>query len=176
MTGHYISYLSPKCQSAPHEEKGGCGVFAARPIHRDELVAVWGGRIIGEDELDPQMSNFTQRILQVEEGLYLETPAALEPADCFNHSCDPNLGFTGQIGLRAMRAIAAGEELSFDYAMCDGSPYDEFDCHCGGEHCRGRVTGEDWMRPELWHRYDGYFSPYLARRIEALKESLRVKD
>jgi hypothetical protein len=31
------------------------------------------------------------------------------------------------------------------------------------------VTGEDWKRPELWARYDGYFSAYLQKRIEALK-------
>jgi hypothetical protein len=121
------------------------------------------------------MPNFTQRILQIEEGFYLETPSTLEPADCFNHSCDPNLGFTGQIGLRAIRDIEPGEELTFDYAMCDGSPYDEFDCYCGGAHCRGRVTGEDWKRPELWVRYEGYFSPYLARRIEAVKTHAQVK-
>lgn len=175
MSGHYTSYLSPKCSSGPFEGKGGCGVFAAKPIRKDELVVLWGGRIISEAELDPDMPDFTQRILQIEEGLYLETPRVLEPADCFNHSCDPNLGFTGQIGLRAMRDIEPGEELTFDYAMCDGSPYDEFDCYCGGEHCRGQVTGEDWKRPDLWRRYDGYFSPYLARRIEALKYALHVK-
>ena len=28
--------------------------------------------------------------------------------------------------------------------------------------------------PELWERYDGYFMPYLARRIEALKVEMRV--
>ena len=86
-----------------------------------------------------------------------------------NHSCDPNVGFTGQIGLVAMCDIQAGEELTFDYAMCDGSEYDEFDCYCGSKNCRGHVKGSDWSRPELWEKYDGYFMPYLARRIEMLK-------
>ena len=32
------------------------------------------------------------------------------------------------------------------------------------------------MRPELWEKYDGYFMPYLARRIEALKvKSQRIQ-
>jgi hypothetical protein len=31
------------------------------------------------------------------------------------------------------------------------------------------VTGEDWRRPDLWARYAGHFSPYLERRIKALK-------
>ena len=109
------------------------------------------------------MDFFTQRILQIEEGFYLEAPLPLEPTDCFNHSCDPNVGFTGQIGLVAMRDIHAGEELNFDYAMCDGSVYDEFDCYCGSGKCRGQVKGTDWSLPELWEKYDGYFMPYLAQ-------------
>ena len=64
-----------------------------------------------------------------------------------------------------MRDIQAGEEVTYDYAMSDGSSYDEFLCGCGSVHCRGRVSGEDWRQTELWQRYDGYFSPYLARRI-----------
>jgi uncharacterized protein len=174
MTGQYHSYLNPKCESGPFEEKGGCGVFAREPIKQGELLSLWGGRIVTADEIDPNMPNLTQRILQVEEGLYLETPEKLEPADCFNHSCEPNAGLSGQIGVVAMRDIEAGEELNFDYAMCDATPYDEFYCYCGSENCRGRVTGSDWMRPELWEKYDGYFMPYLARRIEALKAKIHI--
>lgn len=175
MTGLYYSYMNPKCDSGPFQEKGGCGVFAREPIKKGELVVLWGGRIVSESELDHDMPDFNQRILQVEDGFYLETPVNLEPSDCFNHSCEPNLGFTGQIGLCAMRDIEAGEELNFDYAMCDGGPYDEFDCYCGSSLCRGRVAGTDWQRPELWERYDGYFSPYLARRIEAIRDALHLK-
>lgn len=174
MTGQYYSHLNPKCDSGVFEEKGGCGVFAREPIKKGELICLWGGRIVAENELDPNMEFFTQRILQIEEGFYLEAPLPLEPTDCFNHSCEPNIGFTGQIGLVAMRDIHAGEELNFDYAMCDGSNYDEFDCYCGSENCRGQVKGIDWMRPELWEKYEGYFMPYLARRIEKLKAKVQV--
>ncbi len=174
MTGQYTSYLNPKCEARPFEEKGGWGVFAHEPIQKGELISLWGGRIVSADELDPNMSHFTQRILQIEEGLYLATPEPLEPTDCFNHSCEPNAGLSGQIAFVAMRDIEAGEEINFDYAMCDGTPYDEFDCQCGCENCRGRITGSDWMLPELWEKYEGYFMPYLARRIEALKAKIRL--
>jgi SET domain-containing protein len=169
MTGGYSSYLNPKSEARTHANRGGCGVFAREPMRRGELVCLWGGRIVAENELDATMPHFNQRVLQIDEGLYLETPELLEPADCFNHSCDPNLGFTGQIGLIALRDINVGEELRFDYAMCDGTPYDEFICHCGSENCRGHISGNDWKNPDLWVKYKGYFSPYLARRIEALK-------
>jgi len=140
-------------------------------IAKDELVSLWGGRIIHKDELDPSMPRFTQRVLQLDEDLYLLTGEEPEPNDCFNHSCDPNLGFFGQIGLVALRDIQAGEELMFDYAMSDGSPYDEFKCFCGSANCRGKITGNDWKLPELWGKYKGYFSPYLARRIQLLTTS-----
>lgn len=144
-------------------------MFARENIKKDELISLWGGRIISEAELDTSIPRFAQRVVQLDEGLYLLTPEAEEPTDCFNHSCDPNMGFFGQIGLVALRDIQAGDELSFDYAMCDGEPYDEFACYCGSARCRKHITGNDWMIPELWKRYDGYFSPYLARRIDARK-------
>ncbi len=67
-----------------------------------------------------------------------------------------------------MRDIEPGEELSFDYAMCDASDYDEFLCLCETPICRGVVTGMDWRKPELQKKYVGYFSPYLMRRIASL--------
>lgn len=70
--------------------------------------------------------------------------------------------------LIAMRDIEPGEELTFDYAMCDASDYDEFNCLCGMPTCRGIVTGADWRDPVLQAKYMGYHSPYLLKRIAAL--------
>lgn len=162
-----FSYLNPKCEARPNKW-GGCSVYALENISKDELVSLWGGKIIRKDELDPSMPRFTERVLQMDEDLYILTTEEKEPTDCFNHSCEPNLGFFGQIGLVAMRDIEVGRELTFDYAMSDGGPYDEFTCHCGNPNCRGKVTGNDWKLPQLWEKYDGYFSPYLARRIKPL--------
>lgn len=173
MPGQFYSYLSPKLVSGPHQAKGGFGVFAVEPVKKGELLALWGGKILTEDEIDPTMPDFTQRVLQIEEGLFLFS-LALEPADHFNHSCNPNAGFTGQIGLVAMRDIEPGEEVCFDYAMCDGTNYDEFECTCGAPNCRKYIRGTDWMRPELWERYQGYFMPYIQRRIEKLKAQVTV--
>ena len=169
MTGQFHSYLSPKLEARPLPEKGGMGVFARESVGNGELLVLWGVRIIDESELDPAMSNFSQRVLQIEEGLYLLAPEPQEPSDRFNHSCNPNAGFTGQIGLVAMRDITPGEEICFDYAMCDGTPYDEFICSCGSENCRGNITGEDWKRPDLRERYAGYYIPYIQRRIDMLE-------
>jgi len=82
-------------------------------------------------------------------------------------------GRNGQITIVAMHTIRAGEEVTIDYAMCDGTAYDEFECACGTATCRGRVTGADWRNPALWERYAGHFSPYLERRIAALRRATR---
>jgi SET domain-containing protein len=170
VTGQFQSHLSPKLEARPLPEKGGWGLFTREPVGKGELLVLWGGRIIDESELDPTMPDFTRRVLQIEEGFYLLTIDQVEPADRVNHSCDPNAGFTGQIGLVAMRDIRPGEEVCLDYAMCDGTPYDEFICTCGSENCRGNITGEDWKRPDLRERYTGYYMPYLQRRIDLLNQ------
>ena len=70
-------------------------MFARKPICEGELLSLWGGKIIYVDEIDHTMENFTQLILQIEDGFYLMTPS-MEPSDCFNHSCDPNTGLSGR--------------------------------------------------------------------------------
>jgi hypothetical protein len=170
MSIQYFSYLSPKLKSAQSLEKGGCGIVTVQPIEKGELILLWGGRVVRGDEIDPNMPNLTQRVLQIDDGLFLLTPEQLEPADCLNHSCAPNAGFTGQIGIIAMRDMETGEEVCIDYAMCDSEPYDEFVCYCGSDNCRGHVTGDDWKDPMLQERYDGFFSAYLQRKIDAMKE------
>lgn len=162
-----ISYVSPKVEVQYVPTKNGCGVFATEPIYPDEVIVVWGGDIITGEELAQQSDHVRSHALQVEENLYQVSWSAAEPGDYVNHSCEPNAGFSGQIVLVAMRQIAPGEEICFDYAMCDGTPYDEFDCGCGTPSCRGRITGNDWQRPDLQQRYAGYFSPYLQRRMKA---------
>jgi uncharacterized protein len=171
MSGCSSSYLSPKCVVVNDPTKGGGrGVVARAPIAKGEPVCVWGGRVISSAEVEALTNAERAHAVQVEEGLYLAVLELDEPASYFNHSCSPNAGFSGQIVLVAMRDIDEGEEVTFDYAMSDGSPYDEFECHCGSPECRGRITGDDWRNPDLWERYAGLFSPYLQRRIDQLKE------
>jgi hypothetical protein len=164
-----LSYLSPKLEGREHPAKGGLGLFAREAVKAGDLLSVWSGVIIEAAQLDDLPDWQKKRSVQVEEGLYLVTTRPDEPADFVNHCCDPNAALDGQIALRALRDIGPGEEVCFDYATSDGSPYDEFECACGAPNCRGRITGNDWQRPDLQAKYAGKFSPYLQRRITALK-------
>jgi uncharacterized protein len=163
------AYLTDKCEVRNRDVAGGKAVVARELIEPGEVIAVWSGRIVFAEELDNLSAEIRRHTVQVEEGLYLASLAADEPPDYINHACDPNAGLAGQITIVAMQTIRPGEEVTIDYAMCDGSPYDEFDCGCGSACCRGRVTGDDWRNPLLWERYGGHFSPYLLRRIAALQ-------
>lgn len=161
-------YCSPKIEPRQNPEKGGWGLYAREPIHAGEVLLVWGGAIIPWTAFQHLPSDIKRYSIQVEEDLFLVPQWPPEASAFINHSCAPNAGLLGQITLVAMRDIAPDEEICYDYAMSDGLPYDEFECHCGTPTCRGRVTGEDWRKPELWFRYAGYFSPYLQRRIHRL--------
>ncbi len=164
-------FLSPKLEVRLAPEKGGYAVFAIKPIMKDEVLAVWGGQVVTLEQVLALPPHEQGHTIQIYDELYLAPMDMVEPADNVNHSCDPNAGMRGQITLVAMRPIAPGEEITFDYAMADSSSFDEFDCACGSPRCRGRVTGDDWKRRELWKRYDGYFSTYLQKRIEMIRNS-----
>ncbi len=176
MTSSSTSFLSVKCEVREASDRGGYCVVARAPIAKGELIVVWSGTLVDSDLLATLPDDFRRHSLQVEENHYLVSVTDCEPPDYVNHACAPNAGLSGQIALVAMRDISPGEEISYDYAMSDGSPYDEFECRCGAAQCRGRVTGDDWQRPELWQRYQGYFSPYLQRRIARLKRRLAAKS
>lgn len=163
---HHPSYLSPRLEMRPCVDKGGSGVFAREAVAAGEVLAVWGGVIVPGARLGDYSDYARTHGLQVEDDLFLLPLTEDDPSDYFNHCCDPNAGLYGQITLVAMRGIVVDEEICFDYAMSDSNPYDEFECGCGTPNCRGKVTADDWQRPDLQDRYRGYFSPYLQRRIE----------
>ena len=148
----------------------GRGVIARAPIARDEIVAIKAGHIVTRDELAAVTAAAADMALQIDDDFYL-APRTADEVDAMtvfiNHSCDPNVGFRGQVVYVAMRDIAPGEELCHDYAMERSDDY-RLQCHCGSPLCRGVVTGDDWKLPGLQRRYGKYFSIYLRERIERM--------
>jgi SET domain-containing protein len=161
------NWLSPKAEARPAGEKG-WGSFAVEPIASGETVAAFGGWVVPGAVLATLSTERQSRSIQVDGDLYMVSGETPEAGDMLNHSCEPNCGLLGQSVRVAMRDIGPGEELCFDYAMCDARDYDEFRCRCGKPNCREIVTGSDWRDPGLQEKYAGWFSPYLARRIAAL--------
>jgi len=162
------SWLNPYAELRDAGPKG-IGAFATAPIAAGSTVSVFGGYVCDREQFASLPEYRQTHSLQIDDHLFMVCDEASEPADFLNHSCEPNCGISGSIMLVALRDIAAGEELTFDYAMCDDDPYDEFECACESPQCRLKVTGNDWMLRELHDRYRGYFSHYLARRIAELE-------
>ena len=83
-----------------------------------------------------------------------------------NHSCDPNCGVrlneSGAFDFVARRPIAAGQELTFDYAMRNYT-IDHFPdvCLCGAAQCRGSVTGWKTLPESRRKAYGALVAPYL---------------
>lgn len=161
------NWLTPNAQARPAGGKG-WGSFAVEPIRKGETVAGFGGWVMSGLMLAELPHGRQSRSIQIDTDLFLVSGPTPEAGDMLNHSCEPNCGLLGSQLLVAIRDIEVGEELSFDYAMCDASDYDEFTCLCGTQACRGIVTGADWRNAELQQRYAGWFSPYLVQRIAAL--------
>ncbi|PRY02254.1 SET domain-containing protein [Allonocardiopsis opalescens] len=161
------SRISPKARKGGPSSIEGRGLVAVAPIARDEVVAIKGGHIVSTAELGALPEPLRQSEVQIADGFHLAAVAEeeYEPVMLFlNHSCEPNVGFAGNIVLVAMRDVEPGEELATDYALFDD--YDgAMECRCGTPSCRGVVDGRDWRRPELQRRYGPYFSWYLLRRF-----------
>ncbi len=161
------SWISPKVRKGVASAIEGRGLVAVAPISAGEVVAVKGGHLVTTEVLGALPERLRLSEVQITDGLHLAalTDDEYESVMLFlNHSCEPNVGFGGNIVMVAMRDIDADEELTTDYALFDD--YDgAMECACGRPSCRGTIDGRDWQRPELQARYRGYFSWYLEQRI-----------
>lgn len=87
--------------------------------------------------------------LILEEGVFFDM---VDQTRWLNHSCEPNVvveaGITrrgnGWAQLQALRAIAPGEELTFDYAL---PPALKLPCRCGARTCRGWIVDPQAVTP-----------------------------
>jgi predicted ester cyclase len=169
-------WIDPRIEIRPSSIHGR-GMFATALIQRGEVVTVWGGAFVLTDR-----DRVTKRALgalgytlgTIGEGLYLVAmlrEGEEDVTNLINHSCDPNVWMHDEVTLAARRDIAAGEELTMDYAVIEGSEdwVGLFECRCGSPLCRGRFTGKDWRREDLQARYGGHFSPFINERIRGLR-------
>ena len=171
------NYLSPLAEAREIAPKG-FGSFAIAPIPMGTIIATFGGTVLDRMGFETHPIEQRSRSIQIDVEIYVLGPESREPGDSINHSCSPNCGLRNATQLIAMRDIAVGEELTYDYATSDASDYDEFDCACGSDNCRIRITGNDWRLPDLQTRYQNIFSPYVHRKIKAAKlaRSLTKRD
>ncbi len=130
----------------------GKGVFALQDIAEGEIIMEYTGEIISMKEAEarhphnPDDPNHTF-YFHINDERVIDGHLRGNSAKWINHSCDGNCAAEeegGRVFIRALRNIAAGEELSYDYGLIIDLPYTkklkaEFPCWCGTAKCRGTL-------------------------------------
>lgn len=133
---------------------GGLGCFANCPIPKGQAIWRMNGRPLDRYEA-LRSARTPDDPLQIAHDLFLELD---ETSVCFNHSCDPNALLRGEAELFAIRDIAPGEEIAYDYSTTVPS-YVRWTmrcaCRCGSSRCRGTIGNVMALSKE---QLDGYMA------------------
>jgi len=162
------SWITPKAVKGGASAIEGQGVHAVEAIAAGEVVAVKGGHVVDGATVSGLPEAIRDSAFQIAAGCFLAALTEEEHDGVMmriNHSCEPNVGLCGNVLLVSMREIAAGEELTIDYALFLADPGFAMECRCRAADCRGVVKGTDWMRADLRERYQGWFSWWLQQEI-----------
>lgn len=129
----------------------GTGIFAGRALASGERIAPYVGERISKEESARRRADGNVYIVHLDEQWDVDGLNPENDARFANHSCDANCELVwepdGVLWLRAARAIAAGEELCFDYGFSLGECL-AHPCRCGTPQCCGYVLAEP-LRPML---------------------------
>jgi SET domain-containing protein len=121
------------------------GVFTSTPIRKGARVVEYVGPRITPEEADRLYEGAPRTYLYgLEDGKSVIDGVGL--GAYLNHSCDPNCEIDeikNRVWILAIRDIAAGEELLWDYNLYDDD--DPAPCHCGSPKCRGTMYSREWM-------------------------------
>jgi SET domain-containing protein len=130
----------------------GRGVFALRPIRAGETIIEYTGEVISWDEAlrrhphDPTDPNHTF-YFHVDDGRVIDAARGGNSSRWINHSCEPNCEsdeHEGRVFIKALRDLAPGEELSYDYRLTIDERMTprlkrDYACRCGSARCRGTM-------------------------------------
>ena len=130
----------------------GRGAFATRAIPEGTRIIEYTGERISQAEADRRydddaMERHHTFLFLVEDDVILDAARGGNAARFINHSCDPNCEAVIEdvrVFIDAMRDIAPGEELTYDYAYVREGRYRKewerlYACTCGAPNCRGTI-------------------------------------
>eukprot|EP00978_Attheya_sp_CCMP212_P012045 scaffold29883_cov48-Attheya_sp.AAC.4 len=143
-----------KCR--PMREQGkGWGLVSVSGIKKVGLVQEYAGEVIDSDAMKARLHSWSIDhpndpnfyVMRLEPGWYIDAREQGNLARFINHSCGPNchlvpVNVSGymRVAIFALRDIAPGEFLSYDYQF-DTKHGEKFVCRCGAENCRGTMKG-----------------------------------
>jgi hypothetical protein len=128
----------------------GKGVFATTRIPAGTRLIEYKGRRLTEAQVDKRYANDDSPhtfLFALDDGMVIDATLGGNSARWINHSCAPNCEAVDdgdRIYIETLRAIRAGEELSYNY----GIELDErhtpalkrlYQCRCGARRCKGTI-------------------------------------
>jgi SET domain-containing protein len=123
------------------------GCYTTAPIKIGTRIAEYTGPHITKEEADEKYQDSpTTYLFGLGNGEMVIDGHGI--AMFVNHSCDPNCEtgeVRGRVWVKAIRNIAAGEELTYDYNLYDGDE-DEARCNCGAATCRKSMYAPDEIK------------------------------
>ena len=128
----------------------GKGVFATAPIAKGTRIIEYKGKRISEEAADEQYGGDESPhtfLFLLENKLVIDGSRRGNSARWINHSCDPNCEANeedGRMYIDAIRDIAPGDELTYDYSLTIDEPNTPelkqlYACGCGAPGCRGTI-------------------------------------
>jgi SET domain-containing protein len=137
----------------------GNGVFALRPIAAGETIIAYQGRLMTHARADREYGDGAETghtfLFTLNERYIIDANAGGNSARWINHSCEPNCEAVieqaadgdlrhDKVLVQSLRAIAAGEELTYNYGIVLDVPHTArlkrlWACHCGAATCTGTL-------------------------------------
>ncbi len=122
------------------------GCYTTRAIRKGARVCEYDGPRLSKDEADTRYEHRSITYLfSCGEDTVID---GFGTAMFINHSCSPNCETEdddGRIFVVALRDIAAGEELLYEYNLYD-SEDEAQDCYCGARNCRGTMFSDEELK------------------------------
>jgi D-alanine-D-alanine ligase-like ATP-grasp enzyme len=152
------------------------GLVAKRQYKKGEVVIRFEGkmrRIASRSEIETWKHWYASemKMYNVPIGRDLYMYWSTRPKDWipFNHSCNPNCGYTGKsYNISALKKIEPGEEITVDYRSYADDFSSGFLCNCGSDNCTGTIEFSGYQ--ERW-RQSQNITPYLASFARAEQKS-----
>ena len=123
----------------------GTGVYARIPIPEETRILEYVGERLSKEESWRRRQENNFFIFTVTEDIDIDGAVDWNPARFINHSCAPNCEAREedeQIWIYALRDLAAGEELTFNYGY-DLQDHEDHPCRCGAAACVGFMVSEE---------------------------------
>ncbi|XP_069582002.1 histone-lysine N-methyltransferase ASH1L [Ranitomeya imitator] len=142
------------CLERFRAEGKGWGIRTKEALRASQFIIEYLGEVVSEQEfrnrtIEQYHNHSDHYCLSLDSGMVIDSYRMGNEARFINHSCDPNcemqkwsVNGVYRIGLYALKDMAAGTELTYDYNFHSFNTEKQQLCKCGFEECRGIIGGK----------------------------------